>query len=52
MCDSGSAISDDLCNCGDQSSLLEQQEANIDEKVLGDVELGGVERSSLAILKG
>ena len=39
--DFGTAISGDLGNSGDQSSLLEQQETDIGEKVLRGVELGG-----------
>ena len=45
-------ISGDLGDSGDQSALLEQQETDVGENVLGSVELGGAKRSSLAIPDG
>ena len=44
--DSGSAISEDSGNGGCQRTLPEQQDTDADEKVLGNVELGGAKMSS------
>ena len=50
--DFGTAISEDIRNGGDQSSLPEQQETNIDGEMLENAELGGAKRSSFKIPKG
>ena len=48
----GTTISGDLGNGGGRSPLLEQQETNIEAEMLGNVEPGGVDRSSLKIPNG
>ena len=49
--DFGKLISGDFGNDGDQITLPEQLETEADEKVFGNVLLGGANRSSLAISK-